>query len=54
MICTPAREVPRVVQECGEAGIMGVVILSSGFREAGCAAANSCEEEIVEASQAAT
>ncbi|MGB7934290.1 MAG: GNAT family N-acetyltransferase [Gammaproteobacteria bacterium] len=47
VICAPAREVPRIVQECGEAGILGVVILSSGFREAG-EQGKQLEEEIVE------
>ena len=35
VICTPARTVPAIVRECGEAGILGLVILSAGFREAG-------------------
>jgi acetyltransferase len=35
VICTPARGVPGLVRECGEAGIHGVVILSAGFRETG-------------------
>ena len=34
VICTPAADVARVVERCGEAGIMGLVILSSGFSEA--------------------
>jgi acetyltransferase len=34
VICTPAATVPDVVRECGEAGILGLVILSAGFREA--------------------
>lgn len=35
VICTPAPTVPGVVQQCGEAGILGLVILSAGFRETG-------------------
>lgn len=35
VICTPARTVPDIVRECGEAGILGLVILSAGFRESG-------------------
>jgi len=35
VICSPARDVLQVVDECGKAGIMGVVILSGGFRESG-------------------
>ena len=34
VICTPAKSVPRIVSVCGEAGILGLVILSAGFREA--------------------
>ena len=35
LICTPASTVPQIVRECGEAGILGLVILSAGFRETG-------------------
>ncbi len=35
VICTPAKTVPRLIVECGEAGIMGLVVLTAGFREAG-------------------
>ncbi len=35
VICTPARTVPGIVQECGEAGILGLVVISAGFKEAG-------------------
>ncbi|MFG0262687.1 MAG: GNAT family N-acetyltransferase [Novipirellula sp. JB048] len=35
IICTPAASVPEVIEQCGEAGIRGVVILSAGFREIG-------------------
>ncbi|MCD6128639.1 GNAT family N-acetyltransferase [Candidatus Bipolaricaulota bacterium] len=35
VICTPARTVPGIVRECGEAGILGVIIISAGFKEAG-------------------
>jgi acetyltransferase len=35
MICTPAESVPQIVRGCAENGILGVVILSAGFREAG-------------------
>lgn len=37
IICTPAPDVQKVVQACGEAGIRGLLILSSGFREVGLA-----------------
>jgi acetyltransferase len=35
VVCAPAEEVQQVVRDCGEAGILGVVILSGGFRESG-------------------
>ena len=35
VVATPARSVPGVVEECGQAGIAGVVIISAGFKEIG-------------------
>ncbi|NPV83317.1 MAG: bifunctional acetate--CoA ligase family protein/GNAT family N-acetyltransferase [Candidatus Aminicenantes bacterium] len=35
VICTPAPQVPRIVAECGQAGITGIIIISAGFRETG-------------------
>lgn len=35
VIATPAKEVPGIAEECGRAGVGGLVIVSSGFREAG-------------------
>ena len=35
VIVTPANTVPAMVEECGKAGIEGVIIISAGFREAG-------------------
>jgi acetyltransferase len=35
VIATPATGVPRLVEECGKAGVGGVVIVSTGFRETG-------------------
>jgi len=35
VIATPAKSVPEVVEECGRAGVDGVVIISAGFREVG-------------------
>lgn len=35
IIATPAHTVPQVVEECGKAGVPGVIIISAGFREAG-------------------
>jgi len=35
IVAVPAKIVPKVVEECGEAGVDGVVIISAGFREVG-------------------
>jgi acetyltransferase len=35
IIVTPAHIVPQVVEECGEAGVSGIIIVSAGFKEAG-------------------
>ncbi|HUI22779.1 MAG TPA: bifunctional acetate--CoA ligase family protein/GNAT family N-acetyltransferase [Nitrososphaerales archaeon] len=35
VIATPAKSVPEVVEECGKAGVDGIVIISAGFREIG-------------------
>ncbi len=35
VIATPARTVPRIVRQCGEAGIPAAIIISAGFRETG-------------------
>lgn len=35
IIATPARTVPGIVEECGKAGIEGVIIISAGFKEIG-------------------
>jgi len=35
IIATPAHTVPQIVQECGEAGVSGIIICSAGFREVG-------------------
>ena len=45
IIATPAKSVPEVVEECGRAGVDGVVIISAGFREVG-AEGVKLEEEI--------
>jgi len=39
VIATPATTVPKIVEECGEAGVSGIVIISAGFKEAGKAGA---------------
>ena len=35
IIATPAKTVPDIVEECGRAGIIGIIIISAGFREIG-------------------
>ena len=35
VIATPAETVPRIVEECGQSGVDGVVVISAGFREVG-------------------
>ncbi len=35
VVSIPAKLVPQIVRECGEAGILGLIILTAGFREAG-------------------
>ncbi|ADB19282.1 CoA-binding domain protein [Pirellula staleyi DSM 6068] len=35
VICTPSTTVPKLIEQCGQLGIMGVVIISAGFREVG-------------------
>ena len=45
VICTPAATVPGLIDECGRLGIMGVVIISAGFREVG-AEGKRLEEEV--------
>jgi len=51
IICTPAASVPGVVRECGAAGILGIVILSAGFKEASTAGA-ALERDIADAARA--
>jgi acetyltransferase len=35
VIATPAKTVPEIVNECGQSGVDGAVIISAGFREIG-------------------
>lgn len=35
VITTNAQAVPAIVEECGEAGIKGIIIMSAGFKEVG-------------------
>ena len=45
VIVIPAPDVPRVVDDCGRAGVSGVIILSAGFSESG-PEGRELEEEI--------
>jgi len=46
VIAVPAQSVPDVVRECGEAGVRGAIIVSSGFKEIG-AAGKKLEDQVV-------
>ncbi len=35
IIAVPAHTVPQIIEECGEAGVSGIIICSAGFREVG-------------------
>ena len=35
LVCTPARLVPEIIEECGRKGVKGAVIFAGGFSEAG-------------------
>ena len=35
IICAPAEKVPDLVRACGERGVLGLIIMSAGFKEAG-------------------
>jgi len=35
LIATPAKTVPEIVEQCGKAGIQGIIIVSAGFKEIG-------------------
>lgn len=47
VIATPAHTVPQIVEECGKAGVSGIIIVSAGFREAGEVGA-ALEKQILE------
>ena len=35
IIATPAKTVPDVLEQCGKAGIVGIIVISAGFKEIG-------------------
>ncbi len=45
VIAVPAKAVPETMHECGEAGVAGAVIVSSGFKEVG-TAGKKLEDEV--------
>lgn len=47
IIATPAETVPDIVEQCGTAGIAGIIIISAGFKEVG-ASGKRLEEKILE------
>lgn len=47
VIATPSKTVPDVLEQCGRAGIKGVIIISAGFKEIGIEG-KALEERIVE------
>jgi len=50
VIIIPARFVPQAVQECGEAGVKGAVIITGGFSEAG-EEGEQLQNQVVEAAK---
>ena len=50
LICTPARTIPAVLEDCGKKGISGAVLLAGGFRETG-KAGSELEAQIVKVAQ---
>jgi len=47
VIATPAKTVPEVVEQCGKAGIKGIIIISAGFKEIGLEG-KALEERIID------
>jgi acetyltransferase len=47
VIATPAQTVPDIVEQCGKAGIKGLIIISAGFKEIG-AEGKALEDKILE------
>ena len=51
VIATPAKTVPEILEQCGQAGILGVIIVSAGFKEIGLEG-KALEEKILEIKRA--
>lgn len=52
LICTPAKTIPSLLEQCGLNGIKGAIILASGFGEVDAAGA-ALEKQVLEAAQKA-
>lgn len=52
LICTPAKTIPTLLEQCGQNGIKGAIILASGFGEVDAAGA-ALEQQVLEAAQKA-
>jgi len=50
VIATPAHTVPQLVDECGRAGVSGLIVISAGFRETG-EEGEAFEKQILDLSQ---
>lgn len=51
IIAAPAKTVPDILEQCGKAGIPGVIIISAGFKEAG-PEGKALEERLIEIKKA--
>jgi acetyltransferase len=49
VICTPAKVVPGLIQDCVKAGVPGAVIISAGFKETGAEGAKLEQQILAEA-----
>ncbi|MCW4007931.1 MAG: CoA-binding protein [Candidatus Bathyarchaeota archaeon] len=47
VVATPAHIVPQIIEECGEAGVKGAIVISAGFKETGEAGAH-LEKQLLE------
>ena len=52
LLCTPAKSIPGLLEQCGANGIKGAVILASGFGEVDTAGAQ-LEQQVLDAAQQA-
>ncbi len=50
VIVTPPKSAPALVEECGQAGVRGIIIISAGFKEVG-AEGVELERQVLEAAR---